>query len=91
MRSFEITNCDLKRCRFIRLRPPAHRALRLHRAARGHAGREPRHLQPQHARYKYDSGREGESMVIGFSPGKSDLTLYIDASMAAMAPKRVDR
>jgi hypothetical protein len=28
-------------------------------------------------RYKYDSGREGESMVVGFSPRKSDLTLYI--------------
>jgi hypothetical protein len=83
-------------------------------------------------RYKYGSGREGESMVIGFSPRKSDMTLYImpgferyadlmarlgrfktgkaclcikkladvdtvvleeliDASVAAMAPKRVDR
>jgi hypothetical protein len=30
-------------------------------------------------------------MVIGFSPRKSDLTLCIDASVAAMAPKRVDR
>jgi hypothetical protein len=83
-------------------------------------------------RYKYDSGREGESMVIGFSPRKNDLTLYImpgleryaeltarlgrfktgkvclyikkladvdeavlkeliDASVAEMAPTRVDR
>jgi hypothetical protein len=83
-------------------------------------------------RYKYDSGREGESMVVGFSPRKSELTVYIvpgferyaellarlgkvktgkvclyikkladvdeavlkeliDASVAAMAPRRVDR
>jgi Domain of unknown function (DU1801) len=83
-------------------------------------------------RYKYDSGREGESMLVGFSPRKSDLTLYIvpgfkryaelmarlskvktgkaclyikkladvdeavlqeliDASVAEMAPRRVDR
>ncbi|HEX7705469.1 MAG TPA: DUF1801 domain-containing protein [Thermoanaerobaculia bacterium] len=28
-------------------------------------------------RYKYESGREGESMVAGFSPRKSDLTLYL--------------
>ena len=28
-------------------------------------------------RYKYESGREGEWMVTGFSPRKSDLTLYI--------------
>jgi hypothetical protein len=27
--------------------------------------------------YKYDSGREGEWMVAGFSPRKSDLTLYL--------------
>ncbi len=27
--------------------------------------------------YKYDSGREGEWMVTGFSPRKNDLTLYI--------------
>lgn len=26
--------------------------------------------------YKYDSGREGDFLVIGFSPRKSDLTLY---------------
>ncbi len=26
--------------------------------------------------YKYESGREGDSMVIGFSPRKTDLTLY---------------
>jgi hypothetical protein len=28
-------------------------------------------------RYKYESGREGEWMLIGFSPRKGDLTLYI--------------
>jgi hypothetical protein len=27
--------------------------------------------------YKYDSGREGDWMVTGFSPRKKDLTLYI--------------
>ena len=27
--------------------------------------------------YKYDSGREGESMLTGFSPRKSAMTLYI--------------
>ena len=28
-------------------------------------------------KYKYASGREGEWLVIGFSPRKTDLTLYI--------------
>lgn len=28
-------------------------------------------------RYKYQSGREGEWMITGFSPRKGDLTLYI--------------
>ena len=27
--------------------------------------------------YKYDSGREGDWMITGFSPRKKDLTLYI--------------
>ena len=27
--------------------------------------------------YKYESGREGDWMIVGFSPRKSDLTLYI--------------
>ena len=27
--------------------------------------------------YKYESGREGDSMITGFSPRKTDLTLYI--------------
>ena len=30
-----------------------------------------------HYRYKYESGREGEWMITGFSPRKGDLTLYI--------------
>lgn len=28
-------------------------------------------------RYRYESGREGEWMVMGFSPRKQDLTLYV--------------
>lgn len=28
-------------------------------------------------RYKYETGREGEWMLTGFSPRKSDLTIYI--------------
>lgn len=28
-------------------------------------------------RYKYESGREGEWMVAGFSPRKNDLTVYV--------------
>ncbi len=28
-------------------------------------------------RYKYDSGREGDWMLVGFSPRKQNLTLYI--------------
>jgi hypothetical protein len=31
-------------------------------------------------RYQYSSGREGEWMIIGFSPRKNDLTLYIAAA-----------
>jgi hypothetical protein len=27
--------------------------------------------------YKYDSGREGEWMIIGFSPRKANLTIYV--------------
>ncbi|MBC7878280.1 MAG: DUF1801 domain-containing protein [Anaerolineales bacterium] len=27
--------------------------------------------------YKYESGREGDSMIIGFSPRKQNITLYI--------------
>lgn len=28
-------------------------------------------------RYRYDSGREGESMLTGFSPRKSNLVVYV--------------
>jgi hypothetical protein len=27
--------------------------------------------------YRYDSGREGDSMMVGFSPRKQNLTLYV--------------
>ena len=27
--------------------------------------------------YRYDSGREGDSFVAGFAPGKRELTLYL--------------
>lgn len=27
--------------------------------------------------YKYESGREGEGMILGFSPRKTDLTIYL--------------
>jgi predicted GIY-YIG superfamily endonuclease len=33
--------------------------------------------------YKYDSGREGEWMLTGFSPRKGDLTLYIMGGLDA--------
>jgi uncharacterized protein DUF1801 len=33
--------------------------------------------------YKYESGREGEWMITGFSPRKGDLTLYIMAGVDA--------
>ncbi len=32
--------------------------------------------------YKYDSGREGDMMLTGFSPRKQNLTLYIMAGFA---------
>jgi len=34
--------------------------------------------------YKYESGREGEWMITGFSPRKGDLTLYIMAGFDAV-------
>ncbi|HKO99409.1 MAG TPA: DUF1801 domain-containing protein [Pyrinomonadaceae bacterium] len=45
-------------------------------------GEEPRMWGPSivgfgRYRYKYESGREGEWMITGFSPRKGDLTLYI--------------
>lgn len=36
-----------------------------------------------HYRYKYASGREGEWFVVGFSPRKQSLTLYIMSGFAA--------
>lgn len=33
--------------------------------------------------YKYESGREGEWMITGFSPRKGDLTLYIMPGLGA--------
>ncbi len=36
-------------------------------------------------RYKYDSGREGEWMLAGFSPRKSELTLYIVGGLEPFA------
>jgi hypothetical protein len=37
-------------------------------------------------RYRYDSGREGEWMAMGFSPRKSDLTLYVLPGLQAFTP-----
>ena len=35
--------------------------------------------------YKYDSGREGESMIVGFSPRKAALVLYLMGGLKANA------
>lgn len=35
--------------------------------------------------YKYESGREGEWMITGFSPRKGDLTLYIMGGFEAFS------
>lgn len=32
--------------------------------------------------YKYDSGREGDNMIVGFSPRKQNLTLYLRGDFA---------
>ncbi len=32
--------------------------------------------------YKYDSGREGDTMIVGFSPRKQNLTLYLKGDFA---------
>ncbi|MGV8040188.1 MAG: DUF1801 domain-containing protein [Thermoanaerobaculaceae bacterium] len=37
-------------------------------------------------RYRYASGREGEWMVMGFSPRKQDLTLYVLPGLDRFAP-----
>lgn len=36
--------------------------------------------------YKYDSGREGDFMITGFSPRKQALTLYVVPGFKAFAP-----
>jgi hypothetical protein len=36
-------------------------------------------------RYTYDSGHSGESMLVGFSPRKGDLSLYVMAGNEAVA------
>ena len=41
-------------------------------------------------RYKYDSGREGEWAITGFSPRKGDLTLYIMPGFE-LAPELMER
>ncbi len=32
-------------------------------------------------KYKYDSGREGETFIVGFSPRKQNLTLYLTSGL----------
>ena len=41
-------------------------------------------------RYKYESGREGEWLITGFSPRKGDLTLYIMPGFD-IAPELMER
>ncbi len=36
--------------------------------------------------YKYDSGREGDMLMVGFSPRKANLSLYIMPGFADIAP-----
>ncbi|MEO1013612.1 MAG: DUF1801 domain-containing protein [Pseudomonadota bacterium] len=38
--------------------------------------------------YKYDSGREGDSLNVGFSPRKANLVLYVMGSIADDDPLR---
>ncbi|MBL1420441.1 MAG: DUF1801 domain-containing protein [Alphaproteobacteria bacterium] len=40
--------------------------------------------------YKYDSGREGDSMKIGFSPRKANIVLYIMSGFEAYRDKLAD-
>jgi hypothetical protein len=37
--------------------------------------------------YKYDSGREGDFLITGFSPRKAALTLYLKADLAREAER----
>ena len=36
--------------------------------------------------YKYESGHEGDSCIIGFSPRKQNITLYVGAGSEVLAP-----
>jgi hypothetical protein len=36
--------------------------------------------------YKYASGHEGDSCIIGFSPRKQNITLYVSAKLKALEP-----
>ena len=36
--------------------------------------------------YKYESGHEGEACIIGFSPRKQNITLYISAGLKTLEP-----
>ena len=59
-------------------------ALALVELMRGVTGVEPRMWGPSMVgfgkyRYRYDSGREGEMLRVGFSPRKSNLALYLIA------------
>lgn len=36
--------------------------------------------------YKYESGHEGDSCIIGFSPRKQNLTMYVGASLPEIQP-----
>src|SRR5689334_10805901 len=36
--------------------------------------------------YKYESGHEGDSCIIGFSPRKQNITLYVAAGLESLQP-----
>lgn len=36
--------------------------------------------------YKYDSGREGDIMIVGFAPRKGQISLYLTCDIQQMAP-----
>src|SRR5215218_1861486 len=36
--------------------------------------------------YKYESGHEGDSCIIGFSPRKQNITLYVSARLPSLQP-----
>jgi uncharacterized protein DUF1801 len=39
--------------------------------------------------YRYESGREGDTFLLGFASRKPDLTLYLGACLADLAPSLV--